>query len=230
MPSEGVFSFVKQKLNKRSYLIALFLLLIIVVGLVVLSIINKRRTPEVNPGAYYQIQDQKFPIAKDEFDVYVLRCIIGKTKYKTYALTENLDITGVAECYYTPTSYIYVPLGFYDKSSQVLYYWTLNPIKNPTILDNLERRAEHRIASVFFNIEPSLENNIIEGQQLAVSYGSQTDKNSQLFNVSQIFNQLSFDKNKNNIEVDNFIKTGIAPDSKVIVPLSVDKGVYQIKQ
>lgn len=215
--------------NKRNGILAFALLLLI--GFVLFQVVrsNRIRNLTAEVGSYYQIQDQVFPIKKDEFDVFVLRCIAGKTKYKTFVVNESLTIFSAVECYYSKDAYIYVPLSFYDNKSDTQYYWTLNPIKTPT-LSNIERRAEARIARVLFSIPTTSDNDLLLGQHFAVSYGQITDKNLQLFNVSQIIQNLSFDKESNTKNVLEFVSTGKHNNSMLLIPLSVDQAVYQIKQ
>lgn len=214
----------RLSLLQRILVLVLFISLILVT--LVLPTVTHKKNREQLLETLPALQTQDFPLQRNEDGRFVLRCIAGKTVYETRHLSDSVDVAGLVECYYTASSFVYVPLSFYDHSSQELYYWSLMPIKNPEATDNLEKRAELRIASALFEIKPSMNSNILENQHFVISYGELTEQNLLLFNPKQIFKKLSFDKVANSAEVNDFLNTGISNKSKILVPLSVDRGYY----
>ncbi|MDP3720898.1 MAG: hypothetical protein Q8R09_00445, partial [Anaerolineaceae bacterium] len=103
-------------------------------------------------------------LERDDLGDYGFRCTITDYSFEIIEILPDIEAQGFLLC-----GDYQIPVGIYDKNKNQLFYWGLNPVQDPTILDHLGERALGRFVSVFGLGETHLDSQRVIGKELSVS-------------------------------------------------------------
>lgn len=155
-------------------------------------------------------------LERDDLGDYGFRCTITDYSFEIIELLPGIEAQGFLLC-----GDYQIPVGIYDKNKNQLFYWGLNPVQDPTILDHLGERALGRFVSVFGLGETHLDSKNVIGEELSMSINIPNSVNKRVFDT-QNFGKYAGDfwVNQENVEV--FAKIGILPnDHNILYPISL---------
>ena len=155
-------------------------------------------------------------LERDDLGDYGFRCTITGFSFEIIEMLPGIEAQGFLLC-----GDYQIPVGIYDKNKNQLFYWGLNPVQDPTILDHLGERALDRFVSVFGLGETYLDSQRVIGKELSMSINIPNSVNKRVFDT-QNFGKYAGDfwVNQENVEV--FVKTGILPnEDNILYPISL---------
>ena len=155
-------------------------------------------------------------LERDDLGDYGFRCTITDYSFEIIEILPGIEAQGFLLC-----GDYQIPVGIYDKNENSLFYWGLNPVQNPTILDHLGERALERFVIIFGLGETYLDSKSVIGKELSMSINNPNSVNKRVFDT-QNFGKYAGDfwKNQENMEV--FAKTGILPfENNILYPISL---------
>lgn len=155
-------------------------------------------------------------LEQDEIGDYTYRCTITDFSFEIIEILPGMEAQGFLLC-----GDYQIPVGIYDKNKNQLFYWGLNPVQDPTILDHLGERALGRFVSVFGLGETHLDSKNVIGKELSMSINIPNSVNKRVFDT-QNFGKYAGDYWVNQDNVDNFAVTGIHPNEEnILYPISL---------
>lgn len=152
----------------------------------------------------------------DNLGDYNYDCTVTGTSFDIEEIAPGIEATGFLIC-----GGQRVPAGIYDRNTNTLYYWGLNPIKNPTITDHLGERGVERFVTFFGFGETYLDCNKLTGANLSLSIGLPNARNGAVFDVQNI-GQFADEYYGSQAAIDAWANTGVFPDGQdILYPVSL---------
>ncbi|PKN99707.1 MAG: hypothetical protein CVU42_06890 [Chloroflexi bacterium HGW-Chloroflexi-4] len=155
-------------------------------------------------------------LERDSIGDYIYRCTITDFSFAIIEILPGIEAQGFLLC-----GDYQIPVGIYDKNENKLFYWGLNPVQDPTILDHLGERAFEYFVSIFGLGKTYLDSKNVIGKELSMSINIPNSVNKRVFDT-QNFGKYAGDYWVNQDNVDNFAVTGILPNEEnILYPISL---------
>lgn len=156
------------------------------------------------------------PLAKDDLGDWNYDCQVTAVNFEVIEILPGVDATGFLVC-----GGYNIPTGIMDRNTNILYYWGLFPIQNPTILDHLGERGVERFLTTFSLGETYLDAEVIIGKNLSMTINLPNVTNQSIFDTQNIgkFAGVYWQNQEN---VDLFAQTGsLSNPDYILYPISL---------